>query len=222
MTLLKITANLLDGRVATTDGYFPIDSIIQYAHVKKYTPNLLSEPLTDFNNIMEFELPITKINKDTDDWYYKSSFAMFNVLGEDRRFFNKRYDTTLAEKYVNFNGKSGKVNIKSDKFKNWRMPLNVILTPKMEWCIEGDEREITSLLSEVTHIGKKASQGLGIVKSWEVESTTEDLTHLRPIPDRNGTDEIAIRPLYFDSRNIRVIKHLIDNRLGGVQLYDRW
>ena len=38
MELLKITAFLLDGRIATIDGFLPIDSIIQYGFVKKKEP----------------------------------------------------------------------------------------------------------------------------------------------------------------------------------------
>lgn len=219
---LKVIANLLDGRIATTDGFLPLDSILYNAYAKKYRPDLLENPISSYNDIIHFPIPIEKITIDERIWYYDCSFALFDILGEDRRFFNKRYDMTLAEKYADFKGKSSNVNTQRAKFKNWRIPLNIVLTSKIEWYLKGDKKELEELLKYASNIGKKSSQGIGIVKDWIVEPTKEKLSKLRPIPDANGDDEIAIHPLYFDPNNVMKVILPNDRRLGCIQLYDRW
>ncbi len=203
----------MDGRVATTDGYLALDGILAMAWIRKYRPELVGQP-PDFDNFVEAELPLEK-RGECDDWYWACSFACFEVLKEDRRYWHKRFDQDLGEQYIDFNGRRGSVNVKSAQYKNYRIPLNYILIPKIEWYAVGDKAEIEILLQYITHIGKKPSQGFGRVREWTVEEWPEDLSWLRPIPDPNGDDFAAIRPPYWYYDNYRRVVWSDDARLGA-------
>lgn len=208
---LKITAKLLDGRVATYDGYLPLDSMLAYAKVERDYPELL-----ETNTEMQYiDLPLQKKNDGTDKWYWACSFACFEPRGESSRFWHKRFDQEHAEEFVDFQGKRGNVNVKSAKYKNYRVQLPIILTPEITWYCVGEPTEIKELLKYITHIGKKPAQGLGAVKEWLVEEIDEDLSWLRPVPDDNGDDELGIRPPYWYRENIMRVKWANDPRLGA-------
>lgn len=225
MKQLKITANLLDGRIVTNDGYLPLDGILSRAIIIKERPDLIGKPLDKFSDFVSIPLPIKKIRQETEDWFYACSYALFKKLGEDKMSFNKRYDETLAEKFVDFGKKKGVVDISRGKYKNYRCEINVILTNKIVWyCLPSSEKsknEIEELCDFIKNIGKKPSQGFGIVKNWEVEEIEEKemLYLLRPIPDKDGKQEKTIRPPYFNQSNIRRVTISEDNRLGCNQIY---
>ncbi len=225
MKQLKITANLLDGRIITNDGYLPFDGILSRAIIMKERPELIGQPLDKFSDFVSIPLPIKKIKEETEDWFYACSYALFKKLGEDRMFFNKRYDEVLAEKFVDFGKKKGVVDTSRGKYKNYRCTLNIILTDKITWyCLPNSEKsksEIEELCGFIKNIGKKPSQGFGIVKKWEVEEVEEKemLYLLRAIPDKDGKQEKTIRPPYFSQSNIRKITIPSDERLGCNQIY---
>lgn len=218
---LRITAYLLDGRIATYDGYLPLDSMLAYAKIRSEHPEWMEAGICpeDISNRF-IQLPLAKVNAGTKYWYWACSFACFKPLKESSRYWHKRFDQELAEEYVNFGKRRGTVNVKSARYKNYRMPLTIILTPKIDWYCVGDAREIAKLLPLITHIGKKPAQGLGAVKKWEIAAIEEDLSWLRPIPDENGDDEIGIRPPYWWRENIVRVRWPEDERLGARAIFD--
>jgi len=216
---LKVTAKMLTGQVATTDGYLPLDSILAYAWMRENHPELMGvDPGKGAPVIIPDSLPIEKRGSG-DDWYYACSFACFTPLKETRRYWHKRFDAHLAEEYVDFGKRRGKVNVKSAQYKNYRMPLNILLIPEITWYLVADKEEVERLLCYITHIGKKTAQGLGAVKQWIVEPIDEDLSWLRPIPDENGDDFISIRPPYWYHENFRKVRWPDDARLGARNLF---
>lgn len=203
---------MLTGQVATYDGYLPLDGILAMAWMRKHHPELVGQPI-DFNNMIEAELPLEK-RGEGNDWYWACSFACYEPLKEGRRYWHKRFDQEFGEQYIDFNGRRGSVNIKSGHYKNYRMPLNYILVPQIEWYAVGDKTKIEHLLQQITHIGKKPAQGLGAVKEWIVEVIDKDLSYMRPIPDENGDDFTAIRPPYWYIGNYRKVRWQGNERLG--------
>ncbi|NLZ54649.1 MAG: hypothetical protein GX892_16220 [Thermoanaerobacteraceae bacterium] len=216
MRNLKITAYMLDGRVATVDGYLPLDGILAMAWMRKNRPELVGRPI-DFNNFINAELPLKRCGQN-DDWYWACSFACYVPLKENRRYWHKRFDQDMGEQYIDFGGRRGAINVKSGQYKNYRMPLNYILTPKIEWYAVGDKTEIELLLQYITHIGKKPSQGMGKTSKWTVEEWPEDLSWLRPIPDENGDDFTAIRPPYWYFENYRRVRWHDNGELGALRI----
>lgn len=69
------------------------------------------------------------------------------------------------------------------------MPLIVRSSPTVRWFVRGHRDGILHLLSAVTHVGKKMSQGYGEVRAWSCEPMDEDWSLadaqrrvMRPIP----------------------------------------
>lgn len=216
---IKVTAKMMTGQVATTDGYLPLDGILAYVWVKENHPELLEGDAGKAAPIVvDHKLPIEKRGQG-DDWYWACSFACYMPLKETRRYWHKRFDAQHAEEYVDFGNRRGKVNVRSAQYKNYRIPLNILLIPEITWYLVGDKAEVERMVNQITYIGKKASQGLGLVREWTVESIEEDLSWLRPIPDENGDDFISIRPPYWYHGHMRKVRWPDDARLGARNLF---
>lgn len=213
--LLKVTAKLKTGELVTNDGLIHLDGILCHAWCVINAPHLL-EVDYDEDNTIDIKLPIIKIN----DWY-KVSFAFFEILNKGLKYFHKKFDPNYAEKYIDFGKKSGLINIKSDKYKNYRVPLLKILTNKVYWYCDGDKDEIEKLLGQITHIGKKTSQGFGEVLEWIVEDTKEDLTMIRAIPKKGGRIYTSYKPPYFYYKNFKECDLPYDSRLGRYQIFNQ-
>lgn len=204
MKPLKITAKLFDGRIATTDGYLPFDSILAAAWMKRYHPEKYFNSDPSIEEVITPELPLAKLAGNI----YAASFAQFNKAGEETAYWHKRFDSQLAEDYADFGGRRGKVDIKSSTYKAYRMPLNIMLAPVVIWYVVGSKREIESLLEEIPALGKKTSQGFGQVMEWTVEKIEDDWSVwkegelMRSLPDPAGDSEWGVRPPYWFLPNI--------------------
>lgn len=205
---------MMDGRIATTDGYLPLDGLLAYAWMAENHPELIRTDAGKNGEILEGKLPLEKRGTG-DDWYWACSFACFTPIKETKVFWHKRFDAQHAEEYVDFGKRRGSVNIKSAQYKNYRMPLTIQLIPKIEWYCVGDADQIEWMVKDITHMGKKRSQGFGQIAKWEVEVWPEDLSHLRPVPDETGDDYVAIRPPYWYSKHFRRVVWPEDGRLGA-------
>lgn len=186
---LRIRAYLLDGRVVATERYFPLDSILAAEWVRRklgddfYNP----PPPGCAENWVEAELPFER-RGEGDKWYWACSFNQSKPLKEYVFYWNKRFDAK-EEKYIDFQGRRGNINPRSGKYKAYRMPINIMLFDYLEWYAVGDKEVLENLCSGVTHIGKKGSFGLGIVRKWEVIPWQEDWSEV-------GPDQKLMRALY--------------------------
>jgi CRISPR type IV-associated protein Csf3 len=199
---LRVDAYLLDGRVATSDLYLPLDSMLAWAWIYEHDPERLAMSTSGFEGeIYHPPIPVER-RESNGEWYYACSFAIGDPVAERTAWWNKRFDARHAEEYVDFQGRRGKINASAGRYKAYRMPVVTYLVPQLTWYCVGDEDEIRSLLANITHIGKKRSQGKGRVREWRVTPSDEDLSHLRPIPDPDGHDWQAVRPPYWEHRNV--------------------
>ncbi|MFZ5687856.1 MAG: hypothetical protein ACOY9Y_06650 [Bacillota bacterium] len=174
MQPMRITAFMQDGRIAGTDTHFPLDGILAAEWMRRHHPeayyNASSHMLT--SELIVPELPFERRGQGK-SWYWACSFNQGEKLGEYVLYWHKRFDDQL-EKYIDFKGKRGKINVKSAQFKAYRMPLVVQLFDRLVWYAVGDIDAVRDLCYGVTHIGKKSAQGLGAVDYWEVELWPED------------------------------------------------
>jgi CRISPR type IV-associated protein Csf3 len=203
MQPLKVTAYLQTGQVVSTDGYLPLDSILAAAWMQKNRPDLFYNDGMKAKEILIPELPFQKENINS-QWFWACSFAQYEKQAETVAYWHKRFDAILAEKHVDFGKKRGAVNVKSAKYKNYRMPMVNIITEKIEWYCVGDLEQVKELVNMITAIGKKRSQGYGLVDEWTVESWPEDWSiygpkgkFMRAIPDSNGSMIWGVRPPYW-------------------------
>lgn len=222
MQPLKITAHMQDGRIAGTEPWFPLDSILAAEWMRRYYPeayyNASSHMLS--GEMITPELPFERRGAG-DLWYWACSFNTVPPIHEYVMHWHKRFDDHL-EKYIDFGGRRGRIDIKSSKYKAYRMPLVVQLFDRLEWYAVGDLGAVLDLCRGVTHIGKKSSQGLGAVDYWTVEPWPEDWSEVvggrltRAVPVELGllpgvtsgrVGTYGIRPPYWMS-DYQVICHM--------------
>lgn len=166
--MIRVTASMADGRVALYEPYLALDSILAWAWMQENHPDLLFNSDPARRELIEPDLPLGKVGNG-DDWFWACDFAHVEQLKEEIAYWNRRVDAAEAEKYVDFQGRRGKLNTSSGRYKAYRMPLPVSIVPEITWTAEGDAAEVRRLLRRITHIGKKRSQGYGLVAEWVVE-----------------------------------------------------
>ncbi|MEW5952612.1 MAG: hypothetical protein AB1815_02480 [Bacillota bacterium] len=217
MQPMRIIAVMQDGRIAGTEPWFPLDSILAAEWMRRHHTeayyNASSHMLK--SDLITPDLPFERRGQD-DNWYWACSFNTQMPTHEYVMYWHKRVDDQL-EQHIEFGSKRGKVDIKSSKYKAYRMPLVVQLFDRLVYYAVGDMDAVRDLASTVTHIGKKSSQGLGAVDYWQVEPWPEDwsvmaggrLTRAVPLRDMPGgfSGRVAtygIRSPYWHSDNQRV------------------
>jgi CRISPR type IV-associated protein Csf3 len=192
MESLRIRANMENG-FYTNDIWSPsIDGIMSFFKMK----NVLGDSFYDYmgrNDDSEFaekeiDLPL-KRTEYNGLWWYNCSIPLYKTINESKKFYHRRFDDQY-ERYID--GKIKKVNISSGTFKNFRMKIIKILTKYIDWYVIGDKRGIEYLLSECNFVGKKYSQGMGKVISWEVKEIDDNnnkyAEELRPLPLKYAND----------------------------------
>lgn len=176
---LKVTAWLRTGVVS--DEFLPLDGIIyaqlcrdKFGHEEFSLPGGNQEFLFDRNE-MPFE-----IRERAGEWYFACSFAQPEKwwLHEACDHWNKRFDLAESD-LVDFKGKRGTINVQSARYRAYHMPIYYRVAIKVEWYCVGDRERIEYLLSTVTHIGKKSSQGYGRVNRWETAALLEDFSEYK-------------------------------------------
>ena len=80
-----------------------------------------------------------------------------------------------------------KIKIGSGKYKNYANTLKVTDVAEIVFYAKGNKSEIERILSWVYALGKKESQGYGIIREWSVEKVDEIIDFLNP--------EKPLRPL---------------------------
>lgn len=205
--VLRVRAILSEGRVVSSDGYLPLDSILAWAWMRANHPELLEADNAGHGVLIEPELPLERCGEG-DDWYWACSFAQYEQAQEYIGHWHKRFDADLASEYVDFLGRRGKVSGTMGRYRAYRMPLVIRVTPHIDWYCMGEAETIRDLLKLVTHIGKKASQGYGTVTEWQVERWPQDWSVygpdgrlMRAIP--GGDRTYGIRPPYWLPANWR-------------------
>lgn len=108
----------------------------------------------------------------------------------DTSYWHKRYPEDRADLATKVRAET-----RRGRYKEYRVPLSTIDVPEVRAVCIGDASEVARLLSECSHVGKKASQGFGRVSwrvtRWEENSTTarEAALMARPVPARYLLEE---------------------------------
>jgi CRISPR type IV-associated protein Csf3 len=201
---LKITAYLQSG--IACDVALPIDGILFGIAMKlEYGAPIVSAPLSQLG-VEAIDLPLEKRNPGL-LWYYAASFAQWSgPVVEYTDYWNKRIDQSLCY-LVDFNGRRGRIETKSGRYKPYHMPVFCRHALYVNWYVVGDGEQIENILRFTTHIGKKPSQGDGAVLKWTVEPFHADWSErgpqgqlMRAIPDSDGV-LMGFRPSYWERGN---------------------
>jgi len=211
---LRITAYLRTGVIS--DRWLPLDAILLYqASRQRLGPQRRTIPGGESEG-KAVSMPLQIVHPGEPDWYYTCSWAQPQPwwIEEGRDYWNKRFDQSFAY-LVDFGYRRGKVIIEKGRYKAYHMPVFYYAALRIEWYCIGDRTGIEELLSTVTHIGKKRSQGWGRVSRWEVESWPEDWSIWRdgrlmrgiPVQDVCDSDKAfhlqyyGVRPSYYRQAN---------------------
>jgi len=213
---LQITAYLRTPVIC--DEWLPLDGILFYQQVRDdlgaqelTTPGRSSLAEPKGQPLQGTKLPLKRIH--AKDWYYSCSWAQWGPFADGKDCWNKRFDFSLSD-LIDFGKRRGVVNRGSGRYKAYHMPVFYRSALWVRWYCMGDPEKIRFLLSTVTHVGKKSSQGWGRVMQWEIERITKDWSIwkdgqlMRGIPLYHKPRDYprrlinyGIRPSYWDRRN---------------------
>jgi hypothetical protein len=170
---LRVTAHLRTAVVS--DRWLPLDAILLYqASRERFGVQVATMPGGE-PEMQDVSMPLKIIHPGMAYWYYACSWAQPQPwwVAEGLDHWNKRFDQGFAY-LVDFQGRRGKVIIEQGRYKAYHMPVFYRAADKLEWYCVGDKERIGALLSTVTHIGKKRSQGYGRVIKFSVEHISEN------------------------------------------------
>lgn len=144
-------------------------------------------------------LPLYKRGFENGQWVWCAS-ALFpeGPSGETIRFFRKRLRVERIEIT------SGSPNLTNGIYRDWNVPLPLLLTHKLVGYARGNRREVLKALRRITSLGKKRAHGLGKVVSVSVDRIDEDrsVIHegrtMRWVPHPTGWRLVRLRPPYWN------------------------
>lgn len=208
---LRITANFQTPVIC--DDRLPLDGIIFYQVMRERYGFESSTQAgvaaladgVDKRDWMPFDVHYKNVNGEN-FWYYACSFARWvGTVAEGRDHWVKRFDQQFSD-VIDFQGKRGKVVTQHGKYKGYRMPVFTRHVLAARWYCVGDRRELERLLPHVQSVGKKTSQGYGVVRDWQIERWHSDWSTrgpqglMRAVPADTGI-RIGFRPSYWHAPN---------------------
>lgn len=219
---LRVTAHLAPTGIIC-DEWLPLDALIRYqAFRDAYGARDASLPGGEGEATPDLPpraMPLAKRNVGA-TWYYACSFAMPQPWwrAEGRDHWNKRLDQD-ALWLLDPATAPDKVIVEKGRYRAYHMPVFYRLAERIEWYCVGDAERLRYLLSTLTHIGKKPSQGWGRVLRWDVADWSADWSEWRDgLPTRALPERLAakarhatfghygIRPPYYGaSTQMRVL-----------------
>lgn len=189
-----------------SDIYLPLDGILHASMMRRaFGP----EEITIAGDMAQFggahgSIPLQR-KAEGGTWFYACSFADWGAWVDDRGFWVKRFDQQYAD-FIDFNGRRGNITVAEGPYKGYQMPVFTRHALTVRWYAVGDIERVRDLLSDVTHVGKKAAQGYGRINQWEVEpfphdwSVRRDGKPTRAIPAQGGV-LYGVRPPYWRTAN---------------------
>lgn len=194
---LKITFQL-DGTGVYYDPWEPLmlDGILAAAasrhHVHGEPPARDEEPF-------DIPLPLKRWNIGNTWGWHASALFPDGPTAESLVYWRKRFRQTRVELAT------GAPNLTNGTYRDWNMPLPLLLTNRMIAFAYGDRRNVKRELGRnVKHLGKKRAHGRGAVVGIEVETVADDysLTRegvaMRWLPCANGCRLVRPRPPYWN------------------------
>jgi CRISPR type IV-associated protein Csf3 len=194
------------------EPFLPLDGILEAASFHLGWPAVLKPvlrdqrvyylPRTDHTDYANYLIPVKRFgHKDDPDWFWHASWAACpDGFALDRSHWAKRFDGTDPDLsgHLDFQGRSGRVNISSGRYKHYRMPLCLIVAKRLRWHCLGAFDGVAKLLREITHLGHKRSQGYGEVLCWEVLRDSDDYS----LWTHEGFPARALPASYFEEARL--------------------
>jgi CRISPR type IV-associated protein Csf3 len=215
MDNLQVTAHLSTPLVAFDDWSPSLDALLEFQILDRLglvSPNPTIADAERAAPIVQREMPLERRDIDG-EWYWAVSSPHYLLLGEDTQRYRKRWD--YHDRHLRWGKMRQSVDTQAGHYKSYDLPRYERLIRTIHWFCVGNKAGIEILLSDVTHIGKKRSQGCGQVLQWQVEPFDQDwhlwrdghlarpmpISILLPIPDGASILEWGWRPPVFLPQN---------------------
>lgn len=196
MSFYKITAHL-DGSGLYYDPMEPphLDALLAWALAPRQGIRHLDRSGTP--DLVRLPVKASKIN----GHYIWHASALFPAgpTGEAIWYWRKRFRQARCELT------SGAPNLTNGTYRDWQMPLPLLMCRKLVGYAHGKRKEIRKALNELRYIGKKRAHGHGKVLLWDVEEAPDDYSltmdgrAMRWLPDPDGIREVRAQPPYWHS-----------------------
>lgn len=160
---LRISA-VLGGPICLPSGHLHIDALLAYAAVQERGP----ERALDTSMIDDIEIPVAR---EPHGRFHLCSTSQFEVEASELQYTNRRPPVEQYQTLGVGNAKLRRVQINLGANKAYRIPRHVeyLVDDTITWFAVGDGDAIRSLLTGITHLGKRRGVGLGKVLEWRVE-----------------------------------------------------
>lgn len=160
------------------NDYLMLDSLLAYAVLKDILGSEF-ENVTNSDELIDVPLPLKRTSE-----IWHASAGIFDVIDTDQGSWKKRWDSTdnhLVNSHKKRTGKySLKVDVGSGNNKAYSMPLQLYLTKKIDFYINGNGNEVMRLLKKYIHaVGKKRSQGYGFIQDMKIKRIDKDKSIIR-------------------------------------------
>lgn len=183
MIPLVITAQLGAG-FSSADPYSPaIDGILAYWFLREQMgeEQFVLNCASDQNMVPAEGLPLG-VERHGEHWWYQCSSPLYDIAAQHRSYYHRRFDETLAAKYLPAGTK--KVLTAAGPYKGSRLHETIRITRSVTWHAIGDAVEIRRLLDRCSYIGRGGARGRGVVTDWLIEPGGDEALarHHRPLP----------------------------------------
>lgn len=178
---LQAKAYLGSNYVPSSDGQIHLDSLLAYASSLD-----VGETLTPLNKsrprVIPIPVKIAWVSPDGLPLFACTHLQPATPSARSTEYWHKRFPVSETVRYCS------KVNTPTTRgpFKEYRIPMQVLTAESvMAYCI-GNRNEIQRLLDNYAYfVGKKPSQGNGVVLKWEVteiDMQESDILQSRSVP----------------------------------------
>jgi len=168
MDNLQIIARMATPLVAYDDWSPSFDALIEYQLLDSLgliEPNPTEASIIKTLPILFEQMPIAR-KMLNGQWYWAVSSPHYIENHQQTSKFRKRWD--YQEHHLEWGKKRAKVNGSEGHFKAYDLPRYDRGMQSIHWFCVGNADKISELILNVTHLGKKRSQGCGQVHKWEV------------------------------------------------------
>lgn len=194
---LKITF-YLDGTGIYYDFYEPImlDALLAAAlcrfHVHGEPPGRDEEPF-------DVPLPLKRWKIEGTWGWHASALFPDGSTAESVQFWRKRFRQSRVERTT------GSPNLTNGTYRDWNMPIPLLLTQRMVGYAFGEMGRIRhELRRSIKYLGKKRAHGRGAIIDIKVEEVNKDFSlkkdgvTMRWLPSQKGTRLVRPRPPYWN------------------------
>ncbi|MCX8016469.1 MAG: hypothetical protein N2690_01005 [Rhodocyclaceae bacterium] len=192
---LKIIIQL-DGAGLYYDPAEPIhlDAIVSWTLAPFYAKRHLSR------DDVPHDIPLPLVRRNVGDTWVWSASALVpdGPTAETVTYWRKRLRQSRIELT------SGSPNLQNGTYRDWQMPMPLLLCHRMVAYAVGNRRELLKLLRRVPALGKKRAYGYGRIVGIDIERIDADHSlvmngrAMRWMPDQRGTRLVRPRPPYWN------------------------